>query len=278
MRGRRFPEVARQGNQQNSTRDHAQAFDTPLELGNLCNVGRTVFIGDVHGCAAELSELLDALAFSETDRLVFVGDLIARGPDSPGVLRIFRQTRAIGVLGNHEERLLEVREARNAGRRGPRLGPAHYRLSHQLDDGDWDLLSALPRHLEFSEHNVRVVHAGVDPELPFERQDPWTLTHIRTLSAQGAPSDRAGGLPWASLYKEGPHIVFGHNSRLSLQMAACATGLDTACVYGGKLSSLVLERGQPVPSDLAERRNHIVSVRARRQYYAGIRSMPPLSA
>lgn len=247
-------------------------------MGNLCSVGRTVFIGDVHGCAAELSELLDALAFCQTDRLVFVGDLIARGPDSAGVLKIFRETGAIGVLGNHEERLLEVRQARNAGKRGPRLGPAHYRLSHQLEDDDWALLAALPRHLDFPEHHVRVVHAGVDPELPFDQQDPWTLTHIRTLSVEGAPSDRAGGQPWAARYSNGPHIVFGHNSRLSLQMAECATGLDTACVYGGRLSCLVLEQGQLVPTTAAERRGQIMSVRARKQYYAGLRSMPPLSA
>lgn len=241
-------------------------------------MGRTVFIGDVHGCAAELSELLDAIAFCVTDRLVFVGDLIARGPDSAGVLRTFRQTAAMGVLGNHEERLLEVREARASGKRGPRLGPAHYRLSHQLEDEDWSLLATLPRHLDFPEHNVRVVHAGVDPEIPFEQQDPWTLTHIRTLSTQGAPTDRAGGQPWASRYKDGPHIVFGHNSRLSLQTAECATGLDTACVYGGRLSCLILDQGQVVPQDVAERRGLIASVRARRQYYAGLRSMPPLSA
>jgi hypothetical protein len=273
-----FWEVLAEHSSQNLTARYAQGFDTLAQPGNLCNVGRTVFVGDVHGCAAELSDLLDSIAFCETDRLVFVGDLIARGPDSAGVLDIFRRTAALGVLGNHEERLLQVHEARNAGRRGPRLGPAHYRLSHQLQDTDWKLLAGLPRHLDLPEHNVRVVHAGVDPDLPFEAQDPWTLTHIRTLSAQGVPSERAGGQPWAARYRQGPHIVFGHNSRLSLQVAELATGLDTACVYGGKLSSLVLERGQPVPSDMAERRSRIVSVRARKQYYTGLRSMPPLSA
>ena len=243
---------------------------------NLQVVGRTVFIGDVHGCAAELEQLLEHIQFSESDRLIFVGDLIARGPDSRGVLKIFRKTRATGVLGNHEERLLAVRRARVQGRRGPRLGPAHYRLSHQLEDAEWDLLAALPRHLDVREHGVRVVHAGVHPRLPFEEQDPWTLTHIRTLSDTGMASDRAMGQPWAAQYESGPHIVFGHNSRLSLQMERWATGLDTACVYGGRLSCLVLESGQPVPTDPNERRHHIQSVRARHRYYAGLRSMPPL--
>lgn len=255
-----------------------RAFDRARLPGKSVPVGRTVFIGDVHGCAAELHELLDHVAFSETDALVFVGDLVARGPDSVGVLDIFRRTNARGVLGNHEERLLEVFEARGSGRRGPRLGPAHYRLSHQLDDADWRLLAELPRHIDLTEHNVRVVHAGVDPDVPFEQQNPWTLTHIRTLNADGGPTERSGGQPWASRYDQGPHIVFGHNSRLALQVAAHATGLDTACVYGGRLSCLVLDRGQPVPSDPAERKSRIRSVRARRRYYAGVRSMPPLAS
>ena len=238
-------------------------------------MARTVFIGDVHGCAAELEQLLEHIQFTETDRLVFVGDLIARGPDSLGVLKIFRRTRARGVMGNHEERLLAVRRARTQGRRGPRLGPAHSRWSHQLDDEDWELIAALPRHLDVGEHGVRVVHAGVHPRVPFDQQDPWTLTHIRTLSDNGVPSDRASGQPWAVHYQTGPHIVFGHNSRLSLQVQPRATGLDTACVYGGRLSCLVLDAGQPVPADPVERRHQIQSVRARRRYYAGLRSMPP---
>lgn len=255
----------------------ARPFDSTRERGKSVHVGRTVFVGDVHGCAAELQDLLDHVAFCETDALVFVGDLVARGPDSVGVLNIFRQTKARGVLGNHEERLLEVFEARGSGRRGPRLGPAHYRLSHQLEDADWRLLAELPRHIDLAEHNVRVVHAGVDPDVPFEQQDPWTLTHIRTLDAEGGPTERSGGQPWATRYNDGPHIVFGHNSRLALQVAEHATGLDTACVYGGKLSCLVLDEREPVPGDAAERKRRIRSVRARRRYYAGVRSMPPMA-
>lgn len=255
----------------------ARSFDRSGWPGKSVHVGRTVFVGDVHGCAAELQDLLDHVAFCETDELIFVGDLVARGPDSVGVLNIFRRTNARGVLGNHEERLLQVLEARESGRRGPRLGPAHYRLSHQLDDSDWRLLATLPRHIDLLEHNVRVVHAGVDPDVPFEKQNPWTLTHIRTLNADGGPTERSGGQPWALRYNQGPHIVFGHNSRLSLQLAGHATGLDTACVYGGRLSCLVLDPGQPVPTDATERKSRIRSVRARRRYYAGVRSMPPIA-
>src|SRR5690242_6578364 len=79
---------------------------------------RTVIVGDVHGCASELAALLDAVAFSSGDRLVFVGDLVARGPDSLGVLDIARRTGAIVVRGNHEQKLLDWHAERERWIRG----------------------------------------------------------------------------------------------------------------------------------------------------------------
>ena len=68
---------------------------------------RTVIVGDVHGCRRELEQLLERIRFSNGDRLVFVGDLVARGPDSLGVLDIVRRTGALVVRGNHEQKLLD---------------------------------------------------------------------------------------------------------------------------------------------------------------------------
>jgi hypothetical protein len=85
----------------------------------------TIIIGDVHGCADELSELLGRVGPGAGDQVVFVGDLVARGPDSPGVLRLVRELGARAVRGNHEERLLAARAARRKGEQGPRLGAAH---------------------------------------------------------------------------------------------------------------------------------------------------------
>lgn len=239
-------------------------------------MARTIIVGDVHGCAAELEQLLERVGATETDRIVFVGDIIARGPDSVGVLRLFRLFRARSVVGNHEQRMLKVRAARAVGQRGPRLGPAHFRLLHQLSEADWSLIRSFPLYLDLPEHGLRVVHAGVHPSRSFEQQDPWTLTHIRSLTTDGRASERAGPVSWAEHYRCGPHIVFGHNSRLQLQLQHNATGLDTGCVYGAELSCLVLEENQPVPDDPAERASLIHSVVARRRYYAGV-SQPPVS-
>ena len=79
-------------------------------------VGRSIWIGDVHGCALELADLLDAISPTAEDRVIFVGDLVARGPDTPGVLRMVRETSALCVRGNHEHRLILAHQARVRGK------------------------------------------------------------------------------------------------------------------------------------------------------------------
>jgi diadenosine tetraphosphatase ApaH/serine/threonine PP2A family protein phosphatase len=229
-------------------------------------MGRSIFIGDVHGCARELALLLERVGPGEGDSVYFVGDLIARGPDSAGVIRLFRETNARGVVGNHELRLLDVRRALAAGEPGVRVGKRQEALLRELGDEDFATLESLPLSLDVPEHSIRVVHAGVLPGKAFAEQDPWTLAHIRSVTKAGLASAEFGASSWAAAYDEEPHIVFGHDARRGLQMHAHATGLDTACVYGGELTALVVPAGAtlPIPPD---RRALLVSVRALAVYY-----------
>jgi len=71
--------------------------------------GRLIAIGDIHGCHAEFAELLDQLAPTKDDRLILLGDLVNRGPDSPKVIDLARAASALSLLGNHELRLLNYR-------------------------------------------------------------------------------------------------------------------------------------------------------------------------
>jgi hypothetical protein len=237
-------------------------------------MGRTIIVGDVHGCVDELGRLLDAIAPGAADRVLFVGDLIARGPDSLGVLELYRQVNGRSVLGNHESALLAAHRARRLGTKRPRLSSLHYALLHRLGDADWALLEQLPLSLSIPEHGLSVVHAGVLPGQGLDTLDAWTLTHIRSIDPRGKPSPRHDLEPWAVRYTGEPHIVFGHNSRLGLQLEASATGLDTACVYGGRLTALVLGAGERVPSDREERRGRLHSVPAARAYHMNRDSGP----
>ena len=118
---------------------------------------RTLFIGDVHGCAQELEDLLGIVAPS---RVFLAGDLFTRGPDPRGVWRLIQRLEASSVLGNHDARMLAVWDdaVRGTGR-----GKAH-RAVHALE-GDpavrtW--LSALPTAMETP--GWVLVHAGVHPK------------------------------------------------------------------------------------------------------------------
>lgn len=202
---------------------------------------------------------------TSSDQVIFVGDLVARGPDTKRVLALARELGAPAVRGNHEHRLILAHDARLRGGRPPHLGPSHRILLDELDDEDWAMLANLPLSLEFPAHRVRVVHAGVTPGVPLEEQQAWTLMHIRSLTKRGAPSDRYSDQSWAEAYQEEPHVVFGHNAQAGLQIHPYATGLDTACVYGGRLSALVLEEGQ-APPPVGERPDCIVSVASRGRY------------
>lgn len=232
---------------------------------------RTIIVGDVHGCASELDALLDSVAFSCGDRLVFVGDLIARGPDSLGVLDIARKTGAIVVRGNHEQKLLEWQSSRDQWMRGTHaakapIGKMHRDLARELRPVDWSLLSSTKLWLDLPEHGVRVVHAGVDPGVSFEAQAPDTLLRIRTVIQPGTPRG-AGHVLWGLRYSGPPHVVFGHNAAPGLQLHAWATGLDTGCVYGGRLTAMVLGNEQKVPRAIGPRRELLVSQPARRVWF-----------
>ncbi len=224
---------------------------------------RTILIGDVHGCAAELGSLLERVRFGPGDSLVLVGDLVARGPDSRGVLAIAREAGAHSVRGNHEEKLLAWQK------RGSPLGAEHAKVASSLSDEDWRMLDGMPLWLDLPEHRALVVHAGVIPGRRVEDTPPDALLRMRTLDAAGrwSPVPDAGPL-WGSLYDGPAHVIFGHNARENLQLWPLATGLDTACVYGGRLSALVLDAGEPAPGGEAARAR-IASVAAVRKYYGG---------
>jgi hypothetical protein len=223
---------------------------------------RTVIVGDLHACAGELEHLLEHVGFQRrADRLVLVGDLVVRGPDPHGALALVKRMGARAVRGNHEDRLLSWRH------RHERLGPDHERVASALSDAEWEQIEALPLWLDLPEHGVRVVHAGVIPGADVAATEPQALLKMRTLDKRNRwSSDGEAGALWGTRYEGPPHVVFGHNARPEPQLHPWATGLDTGCVYGGRLTALVLGEGQPIPR--GERVKPLLqSVPAARRYY-----------
>ena len=122
----------------------------------------TYAIGDLQGCHDSLLSLLDAIQFDpKADRLLFVGDLVNRGPDSLGVLRLIKSLgdAAISVLGNHDLHLLALAEGYGRVHKGDTLDEI-------LEAPDREELLHWLRHqkLAWREGDFLMVHAGVLPD------------------------------------------------------------------------------------------------------------------
>ncbi len=202
---------------------------------------RTLVVGDLHGCREELEDLLEQSGWDEGDQLVSVGDLVAKGPDSLGVIRLMRELGGRAVCGNHDARCLRWWEAKEAGDALPELRPPHQQVVDELEEPDWQWLADLPFYLELPEHEALVVHAGLLPDLPLDRQKPDDLMNMRSVRPDGTASRRyEDGEPWASLWPGPRLVIFGHDAVRGLQRHPHALGLDTGCVYGGWLTGVWL--------------------------------------
>lgn len=201
---------------------------------------RTLVIGDVHGCVHELEELLDACQATSADSVVLVGDLVAKGPDSCGVLKLVRSVGARAVRGNHDHAVLRWHEPIQQGTAPPR-GTQHLNIARQLDGDDWALLLSLPLMLPLPEQQTIIVHGGLVPGIALNEQSADLLMNMRTLRADGTGSRRAeDGDLWGAHWPGPDLVVFGHHATAGLQRHAHAIGLDTGCVYGGRLTALIL--------------------------------------
>jgi hypothetical protein len=228
--------------------------------------GRTIVVGDVHGCRDEAERLLDLVHFDASDALYFLGDLLSRGPDPEGVLALLRRTSAKSIRGNHDDALLRWRAAQRAGDSEAPVKGSQRRIAEQLDEKDWDLLESLPLYIDLPEHDLRLVHAGVVPGIAMQDQPVEALLSMRYLGPGNEPIEKGGSVLWGSRYVGPPHVVFGHNAQPDPQLHAWATGIDTGAVYGGRLTALVLERGEPVPP--AEKRGRaLFSVPSAARYF-----------
>jgi len=208
-------------------------------------MGRTIFVGDIHGCSAEFESLLEKLKVSSADQLVSVGDLICKGPDSGGVMDLAMSLPNLRcVIGNHEARYLRYWRA---GRR-PALKSHDKETVRQLKPRYSEYMSYIVSWpLFLSLRDALVVHAGLRPGVPVDKQELWDLTELRSVG----PKYR----PWYEWYKNGKPAIFGHWVRRTPLVTQHAVGLDTGCVYGGVLSAYVLPEGK------------ITSVKARKVYH-----------
>ncbi len=192
---------------------------------------RTLFVGDVHGCAAALSALV---ARAQPDRIVLLGDLFTKGPDPVGVWKLVEAWQPDCVLGNHDAKMLRVWDDPEPGRTQStcRLLPPAAR--------EWLAARPLWLHGEHAGREWIAVHAGLNPYLG----ESATLYPDCYLMRRW-PNDLDRSNPfWWQLYRRPKRVFYGHDALRGLQMHPQTVGLDTGCCYGNALSGYVLETAE----------------------------------
>lgn len=242
-------------------------------------------IGDVHGCCLELEDLLEQLGYTlerdqdgramdarhpESRRVVFVGDLVDRGPDSPGVLRLamgmVESGNAPCVSGNHEAKL-----AKALGRGTVRATHGLQQTLDQLAMQDDSFVAqtrafcdGLVAHYVLDDGNLVVAHAGLK-----EKYHGRASGRVRAFALYGDTSGETDefGLPvrypWAEDYRGSATVQYGHTPVTETEWVNNTMCLDTGCVFGGSLTA----RRYP--------ERETVSVPARDTYYEPIRPPAP---
>ncbi|HUQ60936.1 polynucleotide kinase-phosphatase [Lentzea sp.] len=242
-------------------------------------------IGDVHGCRAELEELLTELGYTlvrddegrpvdavppEDRKAVFVGDLVDRGPDTPGVLRLVMgmvgNGHALSVRGNHEEKLVRaLRGHKVTVRHG--LEKSLEQLAHESEEfrlAATRFCDGLVAHYVLDGGNLVVAHAG----LP-ERYHGRASAKVRSFALYGdttGETDEFGlpvRLPWANDYRGAAMVLYGHVLVPEAEWVNNTMCLETGVVFGGKLTAL------RYPS------REIVSVKAHQTWYENSSPFPP---
>ena len=241
-------------------------------------------IGDVHGCRAELVALLQRLGYQlEPDRVgrpvgvrhptgrtaVFLGDLVDRGPDTAGVLRLVHGMVAAGhalaVPGNHESKLVraldgrQVRVSHGLAESLAQLAdePAEFRRQVR------DFLYGMVSHYVLDGGRLVVAHAGLT-----EAYQGRSSARVRQFCLYGdttGETDEYGlpvRYPWAEDYRGRATVIYGHTPVAEPVWVNNTLCIDTGCVFGGRLTALRWPERE------------LVSVPAERTWYTPVRPLP----
>ncbi|GAB2546195.1 polynucleotide kinase-phosphatase [Nocardia heshunensis] len=225
-------------------------------------------IGDVHGCRSELETLLDELGYliardedgravdarhPEGRTAVFVGDLVDRGPDTPGVLRLVMgmvgSGNALCVTGNHEFKLVRALDGRRVK---VAHGLAESLAQLEAEDAEFrktaqEFMRGLVSHYVLDGGKLVVAHAGLK-----EAYHGRTSGRVREFAMYGESTGETDeyGLPvrypWASDYRGKALVLYGHTPMTDLVWVNNTLCLDTGVVFGGRLTALRYPEREPV--------------------------------
>jgi len=235
--------------------EQAEIERQPLWNNRKSDTGPFDIIGDVHGCYDELIELLNKLGYDATEpgrvvpppgrKAIFLGDLVDRGPNSPGVLRLVMsmvaQGNALCLPGNHDVKLLKKLQGRNVQ---VAHGLAKTLEQMEGESAEWrgsvaKFIDTLVGHYVLDGGRLVVAHAGMK-----QRYIGRASARVREFALYGETTGETDefGLPvrfnWASEYRGLAHVVYGHTPVPQADWLNRTINIDTGCVFGGSLTAL----------------------------------------
>lgn len=232
--------------------------------------GRTIVVGDLHGCLSEARELLRRCKVGKDDTVIFLGDLVDRGKDPVGCLDLARQLEQDQgspscILGNHEEKYQRYRTKELRGEDMRTTGSAsHDYTRSQLKPEHYAYMEKMPHVIRLPDNNSACVHAGVWPNRPLEEQNVHHLLHIQMIKPYDQHSSNRhdettkwpskaghGWVFWSQVWHGTERILFGHSVLNKPLVTPNAVGLDGGGCFGRELWALILPENrivaQPCP-------------------------------
>ncbi|RLA78758.1 MAG: protein phosphatase [Epsilonproteobacteria bacterium] len=233
---------------------------------------KTIIYGDLHGCLNEFKELRAKVNPSKEDKEIIIGDILDRGLYSNELLKYIRENNISSILGNHEYKYLRYKKHQDnfikTNKQNPMtLDKEQLKIFNNLITEDFNYIQSLPFFIKID--NLTLIHAGLTNKIDLDtakKKELEKILWIRTLDENqktlSLSDDNPSAKFWSEYYDGNQGIIiYGHQPFDNIKIDKYSLGIDTGCVFGGKLTALI------VTDTLNPLLNYdVVEVKAKEQY------------